>query len=67
MKDTDNLLSFTKFKERFDVKTKFFTVCGIVLKIVNECHRKPKQKINKFHHSCRKLKKFLNLDWHMKS
>ena len=25
MKDTDNLLSFTEFKERFDVKTNFIT------------------------------------------
>ena len=30
MKDTDNLLSFTEFKERFDVKTKFLVYHGVV-------------------------------------
>ena len=30
MKDTDNLLSFTEFKERFDVKTNFLVYHGVV-------------------------------------
>ena len=30
MKDADNLLSFTEFKERFDVKTKFLVYHGVV-------------------------------------
>lgn len=30
MKDTDNLLSFTEFKERFDVKTNFLVYNGVV-------------------------------------
>ena len=30
MKDTDNLLSFTEFKERFEVKTNFLVYLGVV-------------------------------------
>ena len=30
MKDTDNLLSFTEFKEHFDVKTNFRVYHGVV-------------------------------------
>ena len=30
MKDTDNLLTFTEFKERFDVKTNFLVYNGVV-------------------------------------
>ena len=30
MKDADNLLSFTEFRERFDVKTNFLVCHGVV-------------------------------------
>ena len=47
MKDADNLLSFTEFKERFYVKTNFLAYHGVVSCIrllIKEYHRKQKCK-----------------------
>ena len=59
MKDTDNLLSFTEFKERFEVKTNFLVYHGVVscIRLLRNAIEDKNEKKQKFQHFCRKLHK----------
>ena len=50
MKDTDNLLSFTEFKERFDVKTNFLVYHGVVpcIRLLRNAIEEKNEKNHKF-------------------
>ena len=60
MKDTDNLLSFTEFKEHFDVKTNFRVYHGVVSctrLLTNAIEDKNEKKKQNFQNFSRKLHK----------
>jgi len=62
MKDADNLLSFTEFRERFDVTTNFLVYHGVVSRI--KLLRNVTENQNKKH---RNFSTFVEIDWHTKS